>query len=359
MVEYIPWSESVMRRSLALYDEGKMPTLDLELTAKCTGACCIYCDSKPEFASYLKGGVVGEAHPNELKWTELKAILEQGKDLGLEWVYTCGLGEPLEDPNFWQILDFIQEQNIRLSIFTNGVFIKDLFTAQRLKRAGVCIILKMDTFDEEQFDIILGRKGIARLIYDARDFLLQAGYAQDTGGSDLAFSIVPTALSINGIPEVVSFCEEHQIFASIGELEQAGEVIKSNCRVSDDLGLNTEQISSIKSLADKYAGNRNYIRPICPSILAGIHVDYIGKVIADRLTGLNCKWFLLNEPDVQILGDTRSECLNVLVARAKVFRNSCFVENVTHIRQCEQISFVFGGCGGNPKNVIQLAKEHL
>lgn len=87
MISYIPWSENVMQRCLELYDKGRIPTLDLELTARCSGACCIYCDSKPEVNSSPKMGTVGVAHPKELKWSELKTLLDQGKALGLEWIY--------------------------------------------------------------------------------------------------------------------------------------------------------------------------------------------------------------------------------------------------------------------------------
>lgn len=202
-----------------------------------------------------------------------------------------------------------------MSIFTNGIFIKNIAVAKRLKEAKVCIVLKMDTFNEDKFDTILGGTGKAKQIYKARDLLLEAGYSHNKEGSDLAFSIVPTALSIDGIPEVISYCEKHQIFASIGELEQAGEVIKNNARVLYDLGLTQEQIVSLKAIANKYAGVGCYMRPTCPSILAGIHIDYIGNAIVDRLTGLNCKWFLLSEPDVHVFGNIRSTDLTSLVAK--------------------------------------------
>ena len=304
-------------------------------------------------------GIVGAAHPEELDWAQLESLLVQSKALGLEWIYTCGLGEPLEDPNFWNLLDFIRATGIGLSIFTNGVFIQNIATARRLKDAGVCIILKMDTFDEEKFDAILGERGIARQIYKARDLLLMAGYAHNANGSDLAFSIVPTALSADGIPAVVQYCEDHQIFASIGELEQAGEVMKDNARVLNDFGLSQEQIASLKSAADAYAGDNCYMRPICPSILTGIHIDYIGNALADRLTGLNCKWFLLSEPDVHIFGNIKSEKLKSLVDKAIAYRNVCFIDNADHIATCAETSYIFGGCGGNPKAIMELAKKHL
>ena len=101
------------------------------------------------------------------------------------------------------------------------------------------------------------------------------------------------------------------------------------------------------------------MRPICPSILTGVHVDYIGNVVADRLTGLNCKWFLLSEPDVKLFGNIKTQNLNSLFNEASAYRKKCFSENTEHINKCEGTSYVFGGCGGNPKGIIELTKKHL
>jgi len=347
MVEYYPWSEKVLHRNLSLHKKNKLATLDLELSAKCTGANCIYCDSKP---------AVGNAMTGELNWVTLRHILEEALKHGLEWIYTCGLGEPLEDDSFFEILHFIKEKNIQLSIFSNGVFIDSLKTAQDLKEAGVNIILKMDTFQEDKFDRILGGSGIAVKIYKALELLLKAGYGKKTEYTDLAFSIVPTKLCVEGIPEVIDFAERNGIFASIGELEQAGEVIISN--LGTTLNLNDDDVSALKGYADKYAGQK-YMRPICPSIISGIHIDNLGRCIVDRQTGLNCKWFLLQEPDIHIIGDIKQDDVFDLFLKVKSYRKACFTANFDIIKQQSQLSFVFGGCGGNPSNIICLAEKTL
>jgi len=347
MVEYYPWSKKVLDRSLFLHKENKLATLDLELSAKCTGANCIYCDSRPS---------VGNAMIGEFNWATLRNILEEALGHGLEWIYTCGLGEPLEDDNFLELLHFIKERNIQISIFSNGIFIDSLGFAQKLKKAGVNIILKMDTFQEDKFDKILGGSGIAVKIYKALELLLKAGYGRKTEYTDLAFSIVPTNLSFEGIPEVIDFAEKNGIFASIGELEQAGEVIISN--LGTTLNLNGDDVSAIKSYADKYAGQK-YMRPICPSIISGIHIDNLGRCIVDRQTGLNCKWFLLQEPDVHIIGDIKLDNVYDLFLKVKSYRKTCFTANSDVIKQQSKLSFVFGGCGGNPNNIICLAEEVL
>lgn len=347
-IEYYPWSSSVLSDCLREMQQGKIPTLDLELTAKCSGASCIYCDSKPD--------VCQEGQRGELDFPTLRKVILEAKEMGLKWVYTCGLGEPLEDPNFWKTIELLKENGISLSMFSNGVFIKNRAVARRLKEHDVSIILKMDTFNESNFDKILGKQGVARRIYAARDYLLSEGYGADSEGhTNLAFSIVPTTLSIDGIDEVVDFCKKHGIFASIGELEQAGEVIKNN--LTETLGISREQILHLKAIADRYISG-SYMRPICPCILTGLHIDNLGNCVVDENTGLNCKWFLLQNPRIVRLGNVRNCSVKELYRRATEYRTVAFASRRDSIMESCSISYVFGGCGGNPKDIIDLALKN-
>ena len=346
MTEYLPWSNYTLRRCICEQQNGNLPTLDLELTAKCSRACCIYCDSKP---SVCATGMIGE-----LDFSTLKALIDEAFKYGLHWVYTCGLGEPLEDKKFWDFIKLLKDYDIHLSMFSNGLFIEDKYIARELKNHGVNIILKMDTFDEENFDIILGCKGTAKKIYKACDLLLSEGYGNKDHYTDLAFSIVPTKLSVEGISNVIDFCEKNGVFASIGELEEAGEVIAHN--LNSVLGLTKEEVYNLKKIADKYAKNK-YMRPICPSILTGIHIDNLGNCIVDASTGLNCKWFLLRNPSTAVIGNIKEKSLRQLFESVKEYRTACFNNNIDIIdRECS-ISYVFGGCGGNPKDIINYAKQ--
>lgn len=347
MREFIPWSKQVLNNNIAAQKVHKMPVLDLELTAQCTGACCIYCDSKPSV------GPCGHAH--EINWSELSNIIAQSHKLGLKWIYTCGLGEPMEDPKFWEMLSFIKQNDINLSMFTNGVFIKDKYVAKCLKESNVHIVLKLDTFDSKQFDKILGARGTAEKIYAANEHLLSVGYgAQENNTTNLAYSIVPTYFSIEGIPKVIEFAEKNGVFASIGELENAGNVYRKD--IKQILDVSPEQLDNLKNLADKYAGGA-YKRPICSAIFTGIHIDNLGRCVVDRQSGLNCKWFLLNEPDVHITGDIRTDSIEELFAKVSSYRKQQFTINKTIFEGYRKGKFVFGGCGGNIQEVFEQAFE--
>lgn len=346
MIEYLPWSKKVLHEMLDKQKKGAIPTLDLELTAQCSGACCIYCDSKPDVCYHKQEG--------EIDYLSLKKLILEAKERGLTWIYTCGLGEPLEDDKFWNMIHLLKQNEISLSMFSNGVFINDINVARELKENNVNIILKMDTFDDAAFDSILGKKGTADKIYNARDLLLEAGFGSRSGYTDFAFSIVPTSISIEGIPEVVSFAKKNGIFASIGELEQAGDVINKNLKSSLEVPM--EKIINLKAIADSYIEGK-YMRPICPCILTGLHIDNIGNCIVDEDTGLNCKWFLLKDPRTVKIGNIRTENIDNLFEKVNAYRKDCFINKIDMIKTSCDVSYVFGGCGGNPKDIISLALE--
>ena len=347
-ITYHPWSNTVLKECLSAHDNGKMPTLDLELTAKCTKASCIYCDSRPD---------VGDRHINELNLRETKKLLEEAKSLGLKWIYTCGLGEPIEDVKFRRLIETASELGVRISLFTNGLLI-DRTTAKWLYGNRVCLILKLDSFKEETFDKILGKRGAAKKIYDCLDLLLESGYAQHSKNkhTDLAFSIVPTHLNLNEIEDVITFAKTNNIFPSIGELEQAGRALENS--IYKDLSLSQHEIQNLKNTVESLLW-KGYTRPICPTIITGIHIDNVGRCIVDSETGLNCKWFLLKEPAIKIMGNVRENTLTEMFKNVRKYRKKCFEGNGDAVHKCETIKYVFGGCGGSPGEIIKLAREHI
>jgi len=348
MITYYPWSEKVLKECLSGHTRRELYTLDLELTAKCTQASCIYCDSRPE---------VGRRHINELNLRETTKLLTDGKKLGLKWIYACGLGEPLEDVRFKGLVEMISKLDARLSLFTNAILI-DKEKAKWLYDNRVCLILKLDTFEEETFDKILGKKGAARRIYDALELLLDVGYGKrsENGSTDLAFSIVPTRLNIHDIENVIKFAKENNIFPSVGELERAGRTLEGT--TYHDLALDDKETLALKKEVERLLW-KGYTRPICPTIITGVHIDNVGNCVVDLETGLNCKWFLLGEPAVRILGNVRTDELASMFQAVKEYRKKCFDRNSNGVRECESVNYVFGGCGGNPRKIIQLARQHL
>lgn len=332
---YYPWSETINQKCLEQYTLGRMPVLDLELSARCTHGSCIYCDSK-----------VGKPYPNELTLSEAIDIVEQGRKLGLQWVYICGVGEPADDEKFFGLIELLRDKGIAVSIFSNGL----RFTRADIKVLRdykVSLIVKLDSFDPNVFDRILGKSGCAEVIYRTIENLLEQGYAERNkrNETDLALSIVPTSWTIQDIPHIIEYCEENNIFPSIGELEYSGKAKG----IYKDLSVSKEELLRLKREVEDILGYP-YQRPMCPAVIAGLHITNTGKCVVHRDTGLSCQWFLLTEPNMVEIGDVRRDSLVRLNEKLRDYRKMQF--DASMVKADSRIPNVFGGCGGKLEEIL-------
>jgi len=67
-----------------------------------------------------------------MTFDELKDIIKNAKLLGLEATKFLGPGELLHNTKLFEILDFFEEQNIKIGIFTKGIILGDDELAQKL-----------------------------------------------------------------------------------------------------------------------------------------------------------------------------------------------------------------------------------
>ena len=129
-----------------------------------------------------------------------------------------------------------------------------------------------------------------------------------------------------------------------------------NNNLNDKLSISKKDVLNLKKIADAYIEG-DYMRPICPCILTGLHIDNTGNCVVDRNTGLNCKWFLLKDPETIKLGNINNESILELFDKVNKYRNNCFKNNYDIIKKSCDVSYVFGGCGGNPRDIIKLVEE--
>jgi len=332
---YRPWSSSVLSQSLSQHLNGEIPILDLELTRKCSHKTCVYCDS-----------VVGDADKNELSIKDYNRLISDSKKLGVQWVHICGLGEPSDYANFIDFVGLLNNHDIKLSFFTNGLNLsKDVIDF--LYQSNACLIVKMDSFDEKTFDKVLGQKQSARTIYKTIDYLVNSNYPRmdSYGNTNLAFSIVPTSLTLHEIPEIVKYCLKNNIFPSIGALEYAGK----GKNVYDELMIPPDQLKTLKEKVSEILGYE-YYRPVCPSIFTGVHIDNVGHCIVHKKTGLNCGWFLLSDPEYKTLGNIKEK--NICELNSLVFEYRRNRMEITLELLAQQQKLVFGGCGGNASDIL-------
>jgi hypothetical protein len=66
-----------------------------------------------------------------MTFDEVKNVVEKAKELGLETVKFLGPGELLHNPKLFEILDFFEQENINIGIFTKGIILGDDELAQK------------------------------------------------------------------------------------------------------------------------------------------------------------------------------------------------------------------------------------
>jgi len=343
LLQYLPWSEKILKEALESFAKGNIPTLCLDLTAKCSLGSCLYCDSK-----------VGMPYKNELVFDEIKNLILNLKNRGLRWVFICGLGEPSEDPSFFKVLRLLHENQIHVSFFTNGLFLKEE-DIKFLIKYDANMLVKLDSFNPRIFDKLLGRKGAAKKIYDFVTSLLNAGFLKvnQCGETNLGFSIVPTRLNMASIPKVVKFCKERNIFPCIGEMEYANKAIKN----WDILAISNKELRSLLQKINEILGYE-YKRNLCQGIIPSLHINNVGKCVVEAKTGLSCGWFLQKDVTYRIMGDIRKMDIKSIINNVIKYRLKRLRETEDLLRGMDA-TISFGG-GTSPciwyKNYVKVMK---
>ncbi len=343
---YFPWSNQVRKDCLAVFQGGGLPILDIELTGKCSHGSCLYCDS------------VTGMRQDELTWAELSDVVWQAHSKGLQWIFICGLGEPLDSPIFPELLGLTGSLGVRVSFFTNGLGItSDL--ADLLRQAKACLLVKLDSLDRGTFDRLLGKPGTANRIYQVLEILLELGFSEPFTCEDgqvvtrLAASIVPTQLNLGDVVDVVRFCKANNMFPSIGELERAGRARKRFATLAVGRGL----LEALRLWIDQSWG-AEYGRPICPAAVFSLHLDTSGSCVIDEPSGLSCPWFRLTDPAIATIGSVRDCSVAGLLDRMIEYRE-VHRHALGSLQVDENVSGVFSGCGGEIQELVAFAEKHM
>lgn len=163
---------------------------------------------------------------DEMKAAEKIRLLEQAKNCGAKVVTMPGRGEPLRDPDFWAILDAANNLGLWVVVYTNGYFL-DVEKIRRLKEAGISLYVKVDSFDEDVYESMVGRKGVFQTVRQNLDWLVEHFHEpiEENGRLLSRFGInsVVTMQSMESIPALDQWCEERRIFYTCRSPVKVGE----------------------------------------------------------------------------------------------------------------------------------------
>lgn len=153
--------------------------------------------------------------------------LEEAKEMGCKQVMIGGYGEPLLNDEFWPVLEKAKEIGLYVMVFSNATLI-DRETAQKLKDYPVSFMVKVNSFDEEKQDKLLGKKGLAKKLYDGLNNLIEAEFNQpdQNGQTRLGIHLGICKITEDDIPKVFKWALDRKIFPFIEELFPSGNARK-------------------------------------------------------------------------------------------------------------------------------------
>lgn len=337
MKEFLPWSIKVYEQAKNKYINGQFTILDIQLNGKCNFNC-VYCDSPNR-------NLKTKINFDHLEWMVSKS------HVSYDWIFVCGLGEPLYGENkqyLIRLLELCEKAGIKCSIFTNGSNI-DEHILSFVKSGILYPIIKIDSFDCGLCEILYGTSKAYKNLSAIQELFNVSKKIEDDY-YHIAASIVPTTKNIEEIPNIVEKCIEYNVFPLLGQLEYAGNAMANY----NDLLLSKNDLLNLKDTISQCIGCE-YKVPICPSTIAGIHINNNGYVSVDKKSGLSCSWFWLETPQTEELCDINlSESFYEIEQKIYNYRKKTI--NHLYAISSEIEECPFGGCGGN---IVDLIDDYL
>ncbi|MCX6168705.1 MAG: radical SAM protein [Ignavibacteriales bacterium] len=209
----------------------KILGLGLELTRQCN-LKCVYCYANS-----------GKPLKNELTYEELLKTVDEATLLGVKKIGIIGGGEPLLYENLKNLINYIFQRGISISLFTNGVLI-DKEWASFLYDKGVSIVHKLNSFDKKVQDKLCGVKGSFEQIQNSLNILMGIGYP--TANHKLSIETVILKENISELPSIWRWARNNKIIPVVERLTPFGRSTKllNKCSTEDIKNL-FEKLSKI------------------------------------------------------------------------------------------------------------------
>ena len=303
----------------AAREQGRLLSLDLELTKKCN-LRCIYC--------YADGG---SASPNELSLDELCGAVDEARVLGAKKVTLTG-GEPLTHKHFFDVAEYIHEVGLQVSLYTNGTLINPK-VAERLVEIDVFPCVKLDAVEPSIQDTLAGVDGAFEGIMRGIEHLREAGYGKEY---QMNINTVICRTNFENLPRVWEWARKNNIQPMFLRLGPKGRAKDSDLAVStSELKDLFERLSKI----DRDFGE--HWEPTTPFCGRGCNKQYISCYVGSSGVVQPCTGV-----DIPV-GNLREESLGSLLESSEVFKMARNMEK--HIKgacsSCEHLDKCYG-CRG-------------
>jgi MoaA/NifB/PqqE/SkfB family radical SAM enzyme len=190
---------------------------------------CVYCLSNAPFLNEKNN--YGK---EKLSLDEIKNNIKQAKELGIKVVSITGSGEPLLYENLKELIEFIKRMELGVVLFTNSFLLTEEL-AIWLNNRDVNLMVKLNSFDPEINDNLVGVKGAQKIFLDKIKMLVDMGFAKDRR---LALNCIICKENYKEIPDIFIFCRKNEIIPWI-------EIVTITGRAKAEMKLPGEMIENL------------------------------------------------------------------------------------------------------------------
>ncbi|MEM2135375.1 MAG: radical SAM protein [Candidatus Freyarchaeota archaeon] len=211
------------------HNYDKIPVISLKITNECS-LKCLHCSSDSGLPLH-----------NELTLGEIQNLIDELAKIGVKRITLSG-GEPTIRKDFWEILRYLDDASIQVSLFTNGFLLNRNFV-RRLSDFGVSgVRISVDGGVAKTHDEIRGVKGSFSKAMKAVKLCRE---------SELMVLIVSVIMK-NNIPEIrkiIQLAEKNRVPAYFRRFHPVGRGLKN-------IGLmpSSEELKSVTSIITAYYG---------------------------------------------------------------------------------------------------------
>jgi MoaA/NifB/PqqE/SkfB family radical SAM enzyme len=258
-------------------NHNRMLHLDLDLTGECK-LNCFYCDRTPDRYNEVPNRI-------ELTTAQRLGVIQQAHALGATTVEFPGAGEPMIDPGFWDVFEYIHELGMIPVLFTSG-FHLDRDALKRLYALGATIFLKHNSDDLTVQDKMVGLPGYGQRASDALRMMLEMGF-NSTVPTRMAIDMVvtPQFNESDNFSEVVSihrWCRQNNVHNYIVTLIPEGRADRSAMLLERERA--NRMLDAVRRVDEQEFGlSYKPIRPMaggyrCRQVNVGLFVNLFGEV---------------------------------------------------------------------------------
>jgi len=196
--------------------EGKRvlnPSIDLSNNCNLN---CPYC--------YVEkvGSLNKNKNNDELSYENYKNIIAKLFEAGAKTINIIGAGEPTIDKIFRKIAEYIKSLNINVLVATNGIKIsKSDSLLSFLNDIEASIVLKVNSFNAELQDILVGHEGYSKLRDEALEKLISKGF-NSSKPTRLGINTLLMKANVDEIFDIFKYCRENNIAYIAGHYMPTG-----------------------------------------------------------------------------------------------------------------------------------------